>query len=122
MTWIKNTVVQFPKVDHARSNIQQTLPKTADQAAVERATWLWRESPMYPGEGNDRFFNYAISLRSAVMSLNDIEQKLRDEAEFGRTPHERRAQISSIMKTWGKRSRNLHSLVEATHPRYFGAR
>ena len=33
------------------------------------------------------------------MSLNDIEQKLRDQAEFGRTPKDREAQIPWIMKT-----------------------
>jgi hypothetical protein len=55
--------------------------------------------PNILGEGNVRFFNCAISLRSAGMSLKDIEQKLRDEAEFGRTPAQRRAQIPSIMNT-----------------------
>ncbi len=33
------------------------------------------------------------------MSLNDIELTLRDEAAFGRSAHQRRAQIPSIMST-----------------------
>ncbi len=33
------------------------------------------------------------------MSLNDIELKLRNEATFGRSAHERRAQIPWIMST-----------------------
>jgi hypothetical protein len=33
------------------------------------------------------------------MSLNDIELTLRDEAIFGRSAHERTAQIPSIMST-----------------------
>jgi hypothetical protein len=57
---------------------------------------------MYSGEGNARFFNYAISLRSAGMSLDSIERKLREEGTFGNSPKERRAQIRSIMKTLGQ--------------------
>jgi hypothetical protein len=78
----------FPEVDDARSNIQQTPPKTVDQAAVERATWLWRESPKYPGEGDRRFFEYALSLRSAGMSSDDIERMLQDPGRWftTRTP------------------------------------
>ena len=66
---------------------------------VEKATKLWRESVEYPQESNERFFSYAVSLRSAGMSLKDIELKLRDEANFGRTSQERAAQIPSIMTT-----------------------
>jgi hypothetical protein len=33
------------------------------------------------------------------MPLADIEEKLRQEAKFGRSPEERAAQVSSIMKT-----------------------
>jgi hypothetical protein len=33
------------------------------------------------------------------MSLNDIELKLRDEAAFGRSAHQSRAQIPSILST-----------------------
>jgi len=102
MTWIRNSVVQFPKVDDARRNAQQIPPKKVNQSAVEEATMIWRESPKFPGEGDTRFFNYAIALRSAGMSPNDIEQKLRDEAEFGRSPDQRRTQILSIMKTLGQ--------------------
>jgi hypothetical protein len=102
MTWVRNSVVQFQKVDDVRRNVQPTPPEKIDQAAVEKATMTWRESPKFPGEGDTRFFNYAIALRSAGMSLNDIEQKLRDEAEHGRSPDQRRAQILSIMKTLGQ--------------------
>ena len=102
ITWISNSVVPFPRADDDRFNAQHMPPKQVDQAAVERATRMWRESPKYPGEGNARFFQYALALRSAGISLNDIEQKLRDEAGFGRSPGERRAQIRSIMKTLGQ--------------------
>jgi hypothetical protein len=98
MTWIDNTVIHFREAN-AQKHVQWTAPREIDQAAVEKATMIWRESPKYPREGDTRFFNYAISLRSAGMSLNDIERKLQDEAGFGRSPGERRAQIPSIMKT-----------------------
>ena len=60
---------------------------------------LWRQSRKYPDEGNDRFFNFAVSLRSAGMSALEIEVKLREEATFGRSAYQRRAQIPSIMST-----------------------
>ncbi len=40
------------------------------------------------------------------MSLKDIYLKLRDEATFGRSAHERSAQISSIMRTLGQSLKN----------------
>ena len=43
MTWVKNSVVQFPQADDASRHIQQ--PKEVDQGAVEKATMIWRESP-----------------------------------------------------------------------------
>jgi hypothetical protein len=47
------------------------------------------------------------------MSSDDIERKLQDETEYGRSPGERRAQILSIMKTLGNRSRNPLNVVVA---------
>jgi hypothetical protein len=44
------------------------------------------------------------------MDLNDIEAKLRQEAKYGRTPKERRAQIRSVMKS-------LHRGVELDEAR-----
>jgi hypothetical protein len=97
MKRVRNTVVHFPKSDTQR--VTAAEPRTFDSAAVENATKLWRQSPEYPGEGNDRFFNFALSLRSAGMSTKEIELMLRDEASFGKSAHERRAQIPSIMST-----------------------
>ena len=74
------------------------LRGTVNQAAVEKATKLWQQSPQHPGEGNARFFDFALSLKSAGMPLEQIEQTLREEAHFGRTPHERKQQIPSIMQ------------------------
>ena len=86
MTWIENTVVHFPQSDTQRAALAE--PRTVNSAAIEKATKLWRESRKYPGEGNDRFFNFAVSLRSAGMSLYDRAVGVfgwsRDEA-VGRT-------------------------------------
>jgi hypothetical protein len=98
MTWIENTVIPFHG-GTAQKHIQWTAPKEIDQAAVEEATKIWRESTKYPGEGNDRFFNYAISLRSAGMSLEQIEMTMRENVEDGNSPKERKNQIPWIMKT-----------------------
>ena len=64
-------------------------------------------------ERGSSFLEYALSLRSAGMSSDDIERKLQDETEYGRSPGERRAQILSIMKTLGNRSRNPLNVVVA---------
>jgi hypothetical protein len=91
-------VVHFPLVD-ARREIQPLLTREVDQSSVEEATRGWRHSSKYLGEGNRRFFAYALSLRSAGMPLADIEPKLREEAKYGRSPDKRGAQVQSIMKS-----------------------
>ena len=99
MTWVSNTVVHFPEVD---TKGQPPLWREVDETAVAKATRMWRESRHYPGQGNDRLFQYAVAMRSAGMSLKEIERKLRDEAKFGRSPQERRTQVPSIMRTLGQ--------------------
>ena len=81
--------------------------RPVDQAMVEKATEEWRESIHHPGEGNSRFFVYAVALRAAGMSLPEIESKLVEEARFGHSADERRASesqafIASLKKTWRK--------------------
>jgi hypothetical protein len=67
--------------------------------AVEQATKQWHQSCANPGTGNDSFFNLALSLRSAGMSLEEIEKKLQEQAEFARSPDERRSRIPSILQS-----------------------
>jgi len=97
--WISNTVVHFLR---ANTRSQPPQRRKVDEPAVAEATRSWQESKNYPGEGNTRFFDYALTLRTARMSLEDIEKKLRDEAKNGRSPRERVAQIPSIMKALRK--------------------
>ena len=61
---------------HSLRQCYQLEPRQVDQAKVEAATNQWRQSPQYPGEGNFRFFNYALALRAAGMNLSEIENKL----------------------------------------------
>ena len=63
--WIENTVVPFQR---KTSQEPQELRGPVNQAAVEKATELWQQSPQYPGEGNARFFDFALSLKSAGMT------------------------------------------------------
>jgi hypothetical protein len=68
-----------------------------DQARVQTAITNWRNSPK--GSGNDNFFKFALDLRRAGMNTGQIETMLRSEAAFGHSPNERKAQISSIIKS-----------------------
>jgi hypothetical protein len=73
--------------------------RKVDSAAVEEATKQWHQSRAHPGTGNDSFFNYALSLRSAGMSLDQIEKKLEEQFKSALSPDERRRQIPSIMQS-----------------------
>ena len=94
---------------HFRCHSPQT-DSTATTARSIRQWWTRRprsggKSIHYPGEGNRRFFVYAVALRTAGMSLPDIESKLVEEAQFGRSPKERREQIPSIIASLKKTCR-----------------
>jgi hypothetical protein len=96
--WLQNTVIPFP-MKSAMETPQPSQSSNVDQAKVDRATSEWRRSRYFPQEGNHRFFIYALKLRSAGMSCQEIEGKLCEEAQFGRLLDERQRQISSIMKS-----------------------
>jgi hypothetical protein len=101
--WIENSVVPIrapfiikgrPFNDRLEINQQKI-----DLAAVEQATKQWHQCQ--PGTGNDSFFDYALSLRSAGMSPQQIEEKLEEQAESAppRSRGDRKAQIPGIMKS-----------------------
>jgi len=98
--WIEHSVavVPFPKTP-GETNSELSPTATIDQAKVDEATAIWRQSFNHPGEGNDRFWNYAVALRSAGMNSEQIEQTLQLESSYARNPWERRAQIPSILKS-----------------------
>ena len=101
--WLENSVVPFrvpfiPK-DQTFNDGRELNQQKVDSAAVEQATKQWHQAP--PHTGNDSFFNYALSLRSGGMSLEQIEDKLEEEAKCAppRSRGDRKAQIPGIMKT-----------------------
>jgi hypothetical protein len=70
-----------------------------DEVAIQRAKDEWHKSKGRPGSGGTMFFDLALSLRRAGMNFSEIETTLRAEAQFGRSPKERRSQIPSIMNS-----------------------
>ena len=96
--WIENSVVAFPE-KRTSCSTKPVRSESVDLAAVEEATNGWHQSGALPGTGNDRFFNYALSLRSAGIPLDQIREKLEEQAEFARSPEERREQIPSIIQS-----------------------
>ena len=57
--------------------------------------------------GNEAFFQLGVDLRSAGLSMAEIEDDLRQEAGNARHPAERRREIKSIMRTLRGSSRRL---------------
>ena len=94
--WIRNATIPLqPELEPA---VQPgALGDAVDEALVERAKEAWRGSTGQPGRGNQMFFNLALSLRRAGMSRRGVEHTLRSQAESGRHPKERKAQIPSIL-------------------------
>ena len=101
--WIENSIVPsrapFIPKDRRFNDRLPVYQQKVDLAAVEEATRIWRQCP--PGTGNDSFFSYALSLRSAGMSLEQIQDKLEEEAKSAppRSRNDRKAQILGIMKS-----------------------
>jgi hypothetical protein len=96
--WIQNTAIPLqPEAEPLPSHgIHQVgLNEWKVQSAIEK----WRTSSSYPGEGGRMFFELGLSLRGAGTHLHEVESTLRTEAQFGRTPKERLAQIPSIMQS-----------------------
>jgi hypothetical protein len=102
-TWVEHSAYLI-NPDTSNLDPPPPLSTKVDQARVNAAVDRWRMSTAYPGEGNDRFFRFALDLRSTGMSLFEIESMLRMEAAYGRSSDERRAQIPSIMSSLRQRS------------------
>jgi hypothetical protein len=63
----------------------------------EAAIQKWRSAPAESGHA--AYFQLGVDLRSAGMSMADIEATLGQEAGYGRHPAERRREIARIMRT-----------------------
>lgn len=95
--WIRN----MPIVPERELDVcESTGP---DSATLKAAIAKWRAAPA--GEGNEHFYLFALELKRIGMVGEEIEETLMREAAFGRSPAERRNQISSIMVSLGRKSR-----------------
>jgi hypothetical protein len=96
-TWLQN--MTFP-LQPGFEGVPADAPQPGvDERLAQRAKDIWRGSKGQPGRGDEMFFNLAMSLRRAGMDFYQIENTLRSEAEFGRTPKERLSQIPNIMSS-----------------------
>jgi hypothetical protein len=104
--WIENSVVVVPFSKTPVEQDSELSPSTTiDLPKVDEATTNWRQSINHPGEGNARFWIYVWALRSAGMSLEQIERTLQVESLNARSPLKRKAQIPSIkslQQSWKK--------------------
>jgi hypothetical protein len=96
LLWVENSAITLqPEVDAGFERLPHS--NEVNEAMVQAATTIWRGSKAHPGEGNNRFFEFALALRRAGVGIQDIRSTLNSEATFGRTSGERWAQISSII-------------------------
>jgi hypothetical protein len=73
-----------------------------DQARLDAAVAKWRLSASHPGEGNQKFYLFAVELKKIGMSNIEITAMLKAEAQFGRSPLKRINQIPGIMTSLSK--------------------
>ena len=92
--WLKDNLLYDEKPYHEPKG---KVVVDVDESAVIQATIRWRESSQHPGTGNAAFWIFALALRAAGLSQNQIERTLRSEAVFALHPKERVAQIPSII-------------------------
>lgn len=95
--WLRN--VQLEMASEPSLGGDGLVNRTATAAAIAQ----WRGSP--PGSGNGAFYALAVELARLGMNSGEIEHTLKREASFGRSPTERKKQISSIMKSLARNVR-----------------
>jgi len=101
LPWLENGIA--PVVPEIIEAPQPVASKhQVNQARVEAAINEWRQSGVFPGEGDTRLWRFAVELRGAGMGLSDIEATLQSEYQYARNPKERRDQIQSIIKSLKK--------------------
>ena len=95
--WIRN----MPIVPEREIDVRESTDPNS--AALKAAIAQWRAAPA--GEGNEHFYLLALELKRLGMVGEEIEETLMREAAFGRSPAERRDQISSIIASLRKNRR-----------------
>ena len=97
-----------PKLRRMRELLaEEAAAKVQNDRAQRQAAAIqkWRAAPAEAGHA--AFFQLGVDLRSAGLSMSDIELTLRQEAGYARHPTERRREINGIMRTLRGSSRRL---------------
>ena len=97
-----------PKLQRMRElPAEEAAAKVQNDRAQRQAAAIqtWHDTPARGG--NEAFFQLGVDLRSAGMSMADIEATLRQEAGYARSPTERRREIKNIMRRLGGSSRRM---------------
>ncbi len=118
--WIKRAIIEpLPEVgppDTAQwsappagppSDLRLTVRSRDQDALASSAIGQWRAGCRTGGVGNTEFFKLAVGLRKAGYDDHQLEMTLRDQASAARHPHERRMEISRLV-------RSLPALTSAT--------
>lgn len=87
--------------------------ETVDQGKVEAAIRQWREVGCGAGCGNHEFFLLGLRLHTAGMPDYEIERTLGDEAQYARTPSDRRRNIPFVMLSLRRRGGEGFEAVRA---------
>jgi len=83
---------RLAKIDDGPDDLAAQMEAVRDQAIDD-----WRSSA--PGTGNEAFYRLGCRLKASGMADHEVRQTLATEANAAQHPGERRAQISSIMKS-----------------------
>ena len=96
-TWLENSTVPLqPEFEVVQADRN---PAGVDEILVQSAKETWRGSKGHRGRGDEMFFNLGLTLRRAGMDFFQIENTLRSEAQYGRSPKERLSQIPSVISS-----------------------
>jgi hypothetical protein len=77
LLWVENSVVPpQPEVEAGFERLPHS--NEVNEAMVQAATANWRGSKAHPGEGNQRFFEFALALRRAGVGIHDIGARISD--------------------------------------------
>ena len=79
-----------------------TQPVVSKELDYSAALARWQSTQAKAGEGNKRFFAFAVELAKLGFDVAQIQNILHQSAVFARHPEERRKQIPSIMKSMRK--------------------
>jgi hypothetical protein len=69
------------------------------EARVAAAVAAWQATSYLPGAGHNTFFKLGAALKRAGLDEVEIRAKLTEQAAYARSPRERRAEITGILKS-----------------------